>query len=223
MAVSIIASETLDGAQVSDSIQGGGSGADLGQVGTGSYSPLTNKTSNQGHFDLFVRHDGLLPIYGVTTFIQPMGEGTPYSYGGGNSAAGDFASMKSMGNVSGNSKNNADGMSGGLWVDMDWDAGDATRFDQANFPSFVKIYGDNNTDGISLNSGFPVIKEAMVYGVAGVETQPSAPVDGKIGAQGSPLVLGDNAHLKLRQYLRSDFASNGYFQFEYVIAYSYDG
>jgi len=222
MAVSIIASETLDGAQVSDSIQGGGSGADLGQVGTGSFSPLTNKTNNQGHFDLYLRHDGNLPIYGVTTFIQEMGTGTAYSYGGGDSAAGDFATMKAMGNVSGNSKNNADGNSGGLWVDMDWDSGDATRFDQANFPAFVKIYGDNNTDGISLNSGFEIIDDAMVYSNLGVESQPSAPEDGKIGSQTSPLVLGDNAHLKLRQYLRSDFASNGYVQFEYVVAYSYD-
>lgn len=221
MPVSVIASETLDGAQISDTLQGGGLGGDLGQVGTGSYSPLINKTLNRGHMDVYIRHDDAVnPIFSVVTFIQPMSTGTPYSYGGGDSAANDFAAMKAMGNVSGNSKNNSDGFSGGLWVDMDWDSGDSTRFDQANFPAFVKIYGDNNTDAVDLNSGFEIVKEAMVYNLAGIETAPSAPVDGTIGSQTTPTVLGDNAHIKLRQYLRSDFGSNGYFQFEYVVAYS---
>lgn len=221
MVVSLIISDVLDGVQLSDSLQGGGTGADLGSIATGSYGPVTNKAANTGAFDLYIRHDGTAEIFGLKTFIQTYGEGTAFTYGGGDTAANDFATMKSLGNLSGNSKNNLDGNSGGLWVDMDWNASDTTRFDQANFPTLVKIYGDNNTDGIDLSSAFDVVADAMVFDNLGAEDAPSAPEDGKIGPQASPAVLGDNAHLKLRQYLPSGFGQNGYFQFEYVAAYSY--
>lgn len=220
MTVSIVVSRTLDGAQMSDSLQGGGTGMDIGQVGTGSWTPLTNKSANQGHQDFYIQHDGTAEITSCKIFIQVYGTGTGFSYGGGDSAINDFAAMKAMGNVSGGSKNNNDGNSGGLWVDMDWNASDATAFDQANFPAFVKIFGDNNTDGIDLGSAFTIIKEAMVYKNGLVEDEPSAPVDGTIGPASTPTVIGDTAHLKLRQYLRNDFGSAGYFQYETVIAYS---
>lgn len=219
--VSLIISEVLDGSQVSDPLDGGGTGVDLGQVATKSYAPLVNKTLNQGAQDLFVRHDGANEIYSVVTFIQPYGTETGFAYGGASSAANDFARLKALGNASGSSKNNSDNLSGGLWIDMDWNAGDSTRFDQLNFPSLVKIYGDNNTDGISLASAFQVAAEAMVYGVGSVETQPSAPVAGKIGPQSTPTVLGDNAHLKLRIYLPASYGNPGKTQVEYCTSYVY--
>lgn len=220
MTVSIVVSDTLDGTQTSDSLQGGGSGLDFGQVGTGSWTPLTNKSANQGHLDFYIQHDGTAPITNCKVFIQVYGLGTGFTYGGGDSAVNDFATMKAMGNVSGGSKNNNDGNSGGLWVDMDWNASDATAFDQANFPNLVKIFGDNNTDGLDLGSAFTIIKEAMVFKNGAVEDEPSAPVDGTIGAAGAPTILGDTAHLKMRQYLRTDFGAAGYFQFEPVVSYS---
>lgn len=222
-AVNVIISETLDGSQVSDPLQGSGTGVDMGQAGTGSWTPIIDKAANTGHLDLYVRHDGLMPIFGCATFIQPYGTGTAFTYGGNDSAVNDFATLKAMGLASGSSKNNADGNSEGIWVDMDWDATAGTRFDQANFPDLVKIYGDNNTDGISISSAFPVAAEAMVYDSGGTETGPSAPVDGKIGAQSAPTVFGDNAHLKLRAYLKSTFGQSGYIQVEYVFSYSYEG
>lgn len=223
MTVNIVIAESLDGAQISDTLQGGGTGLDLGQVGTASWTPVVSKTANTGHQDLYIQHDGALPIFGLALFIQQMSVGTGHPYGGGDSAADDYAAMIAMGNTSGSSKNNADGLSSGLWVDMDWNASDATRFDQANFPSLVKIFGDNNTDGISISSAFLVAAEAMVYNNGGTEDSPSGPVAGKVGASVAPTVFGDAAHVKLRQYLEQNFGQNGYFQFELVAAYSYEG
>lgn len=220
MAVNLIVAETLDGTQVADALAGGGSGIDLGSVNNNSFAPLVNKTNNQGHQNVYVRHDATIdPITDVKTFIQQYGTGTGYTYGGAASAASDFNSLKSLGNASGSSKNNNDGLSGGLWVDMDRDSSDANRFDISNFPTLVKIYGDNNTDGISLASAFTVATAAMVY-AAPAETDASAPVAGQIG-KNNDTVLGDNAHVNLRIYLPSAHSSGGIMQWEWVIAYSF--
>lgn len=102
---------------------------------------------------------------------------------------------------------------------MDADASTTNQFDQASFPSLVKIYGDNGTDGIDLASAFQVAADAMVLDSGG-ETLASAPVAGQIGID-NDAVLGDNAKLKLRAYLRSAFPDGGIVQWEYVIAYSF--
>ena len=145
--------------------------------------------------------------------------GTGFTYGGADSSAGDNTTIISLGNASGSSKNNADGLSGGLWIDMDADASSVNQFDQANFPSFVKIYGDSLTDGIDLNSAFPLITDAMVYDAPG-ETLASAPVAGQIG-KANDTVLGDNAKVKLRIYLPDAYVDGGIVQWEWVIAYSF--
>jgi hypothetical protein len=222
MAVSLTISETLDGAQVSDSLAGGGTGVDLGSCSNNSFAPLVNKTLNQGRQNLYIRHDAVVdPITDVKTFIQQYGVGTGFTYGGADSAANDYSLLVSLGQASGSSKNNNDGLSGGLWIDMDWDSNDTTRFDHANFPTLVKIYGDSGTDGISLASAFQIRNEAMVYDNGGGEAAPSAPVNGTIGRQGAPTVLGDNAHINLRFYLPNAHTQGGIAQWEVVSAFSY--
>jgi hypothetical protein len=124
-----------------------------------------------------------------------------------------------LANASGSSKNNNDGLSGGVWIDMDWDASTTNQFDQGTFPTLVKIFGDGLTDGISLASAFTLKADALVY-AAPAETAATTPVDGKIG-KNNDTVLGDNAHLKLRMYVPNAFASGGILQFEIVIAYSF--
>ena len=220
MTVALTISETLNGSAVSDSLAGGGTGVDLGAVTNNSYAPLINKTNNQGQQDLYVRHDAVNnQITEVGTFIQTYGVGTGFSYGGGDSAAGDFTTLSNFGNTSGSSKNNADGLSSGLWIDMDWDSNDTTRFDQLNFPTVVKIYGDGGTDGIDLASAFVAREEGMVYDSAG-ETAASAPVSGEIGKSGDT-VLGDNFHAKLRIYLPAAATTGGILQWEWVVKYSF--
>ena len=46
MAVLLTISETLSGSEVADSLSGGGTGVDLGQVVNGQYSPIVNPLTN---------------------------------------------------------------------------------------------------------------------------------------------------------------------------------
>jgi len=221
VAVSLTISETIDGAQVADALEGTGTGVDLGSVVNNSFAPVTDKSANTGKQDLYVRHDATVdPITDFKLFIQLYGAGTGFSYGGADSAANDYTSIKALGQASGNSKNNADGLSGGLWVDMDYDASTANQFDQANFPTVVKIFGDGGTEGIDLASAFVVNSAAMVYDNSGTPTAPSVPVSGKIGKSGDT-VLGDVSHLKFRIYLPNAHADGGIMQVETVWAFSY--
>ena len=250
MAVTLTVSETLDGAAVADVLATPGpvnTGVDHGSVVNGSYAPLTNKTDNTGRKDLFIRHDATVdPITDVKTFMQEYGVGTSYGYGGADSAANDFTTMKNLGNSSGSSKNNADGNSGGLWIDMNavlTDTVASTQFDFAtngfadwDGASFtttsggddtVGIYGNSLTDAVDLASSFPMRSEAMVIdsdqasgGDATNGYVPTAPVEGQIGKDGDT-ALGDNAHTKLRVYVRSDTTDGGIVQWEWVIAYSF--
>ena len=219
MAVVLTISETLGGGAISDALAGGGTGVDVGPVTNNSYAPLTDKINNQGEQDIFVSHDGVASITDAGIFLQTFGVGTGFSYGGADSAAADYAQLIAYGNASGSSKNNGDGLSGGLWVDMDWDSNDTTRFDQANFPAVVKIFGDAGTDGIDLASAFTLATAGMVYDSGG-ETSASAPVAGEIGPSGST-TLGDNAHSKYRIYLPQAASAGGIIQWEVVYRYSF--
>lgn len=250
MSVSLTVSETLDGSQVADVLASPGptnTGVDHGSVVNGSYAPITDKDDNTGRKDLFIRHDATIdPITDVKTFMQEYGVGTGYGYGGANSAAGDYTTMKNLANSSGSSKNNADGNSGGLWIDMNatlQDVAASTQFDFASNGFYdwdgssftgtsggddtVAIYGNGLTDGIDLSSGFPMRSSAMVIdsdqSAGGDATNgyvPTAPVEGQIGKDGDT-ALGDNAHIKLRTYVRSDTADGGILQWEWVIGYSF--
>lgn len=231
MTVLLTVSETRDGSQIADALAApapGPTGIDLGSVTNGSYAPIISKPANTGHQKLYIFHDAVIdPITQVRTFIQTYGVGTAFAYGGADSAAGNFTSLKNLANASGSSKNNNDGLSGGLWVDMDADAVVGNQFDQATFPTMVKIYGDNLTDGIDLASAFTMKADAMVIDTdqsAGNDGDgnflPTAPVDGEIGKDGDT-VRGDNAKVRMRIYLPTAYAEGGYHQVEWVVAYSF--
>jgi len=220
MTVLLTLSETLDGAAVADALAGGGTGVDLGSVVNNSYAPVILKSANTGAQNLYISHDAVLdPITDVKTFLQTYGVGTGFTYGGADTAANDFTTLKNLANASGSSKNNGDGLSGGLWIDMDWDASTTNQFDQAGFPTVVKIYGDGLTDGISLASAFALHTAAMVY-AAPAETSASSPVTGQIG-KAADTVLGDAAHVKLRIYVPNAYSNGGIVQWEVVTSYSF--
>jgi len=221
MSVSLTVSETMGGAALSDSLAGGGTGLDLGSCVNGSFAPVTNKTNNQGRQDIYIKHNATIdPITSVKFYLEQYGVETGYTYGGARTAASDYTAIKNMGNSSGSSKNNADGLSSGLWIDQRWDVIDANQFDQSTYPTKVKIFGDNGTDGIDLASSFGLITDAMVYNNSSVETAATSPVAGKIGKSGDT-ALGEYAHIRLRQYIASAFAEGGIYQCEFIIAYSY--
>ena len=228
--VSLTVNSVIDpSSNFSDPLDGGGTGLDLGSVVNGSYAPVILQSANTGAQNVYIEHDAAdFPITDVKTFIQQYGTSTGFTYGGAATAAGDYATMKTLGNASDGNPNNLDTptkLGGGLRVDMDWDVATVNQFDwdtngiaQGGNDS-VAIYGDNNTDGIDLASAFVIATHAMVY-ESGGETAASSPVAGQIG-KAADTVLGDNAHVKLRMYLPETHSQGGIIQFEWVIAYSF--
>jgi hypothetical protein len=220
-AVSLTISETLDGVAIADALAGGGSGIDLGSIVNNQFAPLIDKTANTGAQHLFIRHDAVTdPITNLKVYLGLFGANTGFTYGGQRTAAGDYTALKTMGQTSGSSKNNADGLSEGIWMEQQWDASNANQFDKAGRPTFVNIFGDNGTDGIDLASAFLIKKESMVYNNTGTETVATTPVDGKIG-KALDTVLGTNSHLKIRSYLAATWTEGGIYQAELVFSYSY--
>ena len=223
MAVALTISETLLGSAVNDSLAGGGNGVDYLSVTNGQYAPLADQGSNTGAKTLYIRHDAVTnPITDVKTFIADYNLSTGFTYGGAKTSATDYQDLLNEGNTSGDSKNNINGLSGGLWIDMDADASTTNQFDQANFPSLVKIYGDNggfaSGDGRDLASGFTMAADAMVADNTG-EVLATSPVAGQIGKE-DDLVLGEAAKVKLRIYLREAFPDGGIVQWGWVVAYA---
>lgn len=223
MTVSLTISESIDGTQVADALEGGDTGVDLGSVSNGQWAPFTApKASNLGAQTLYIHHDAVVdPITNLRLHIEQF-SGT---YGGARTAAGDYTDIKAMGAASGSSKTNNDGLSAGLWLDMDSDVSAINQFDWATNGigqggnDSVAIFGDSGTDGIDEASAFTLAAAAMVYDAAG-EQQASAPVAGSVGVSGST-TLGDNAKIKLRIYLTSAFAEGGIYQFDYAFTYSF--
>lgn len=219
MAVLLTIAKTLNGSQVSDALAGGGSGYDLGQVVNGKYAPIIDQGTNQGHADLFIRHDAVVdPITDCKTFIAQFSQ----TYGGADSAANDIATLiaKGQADVEATS-NNIDGLSSGLRIEhAGREIGSLGM--SAFLPSRaqVEIYGDNGTDGIDLASAYDLHVDALSYNNVGVEADASAPVTGQIGISGDSN-LGDRAHVGLRMYLESTAPDGGILQWDWVFAYSF--
>ena len=238
MTVALLISEDINGAVVADTLEGGGTGSDLGTVTNAGYAPRINKVANTGRLDLFIRHDGVNEITDFQTFFQEFGTDTAFAYGGGQTPTDDFTAIRNLGNVSGDSRNNIDGLSGGIWIDMNANVAEVNQFDYSanGFDSAggskggndtVRKYGDNNLDGIDVDSAFAMKALAMVTAVdqgnggsAGNGFVPNGPVEGTIGPAGN-VAFGDNAHAKLRVYLTQTFSTGGLHQWEWVGAYSF--
>jgi hypothetical protein len=237
--VDLTISETLDGVQISDALSSGGTGTNLNQVTNSSFSPLINKTNNQGRADWFIRHNATVdPITDCKIHLQAYGTGTGFSYGGpaARSAAADYTAILAEGTASGTSKNNTDGFSSGLWIEMNvlqmisetnqFDV--ATRGGGALAPAADEVVIFENTVGNDLANAVTISKAAAVINDAGLGNGgtgaagyiPNAPVDGQLGINGDT-ALGDNYHLAWRIYLRSSFSSGGVYQIEAVVVYTF--
>lgn len=213
MTVVLTVSKTLNGTAVNDTLAGAGTngtGVDLGAVTNGSYTNVTGLAGdNEGQTDLYIRHDAVQdPITDCKTFIQAYLSTltSPHSYGGPStsSPAADLTRMFDLADASGNSKDNSDGLSGGLWVDMDASTApplgvsSINQFDyatngfdgttSAGGNDTVAKYGDNGAAagyGSDLANAILISSEAMVYdsdpGAGVTEALPSSPADGVIG------------------------------------------
>jgi hypothetical protein len=206
-----------------DALAGGGTGIDLLQAQNGSFSPLVDKSLNQGEKLVYLSHDGNSEITSVKTFVQIYGTDTGFTYGGSDTAGNDYTRLLALGAASGDSKNNADNLSGGFWMDHNQAGNDTTRFDRANDPTNVKIYGkdDSGQDGSNLSAAFDLQTAALQYDSGGgTPAAATSPELGKIGPSGNT-VLGDRARLAQRFYLPLAETEGGIMQWEWVIAYSY--
>lgn len=221
MAVLLTVSETVTGAEVSDSLAGGSTGLDLGQVVNGQYTPITSQAANTGHQALYMRHDATIdPITDVKTFVAQY-TGT---YGGANSAAADFTTLSGYGSAdTGATKNNTDGFSRGLHIDMDWQVSDANQFDYSRETSGnMRIYGKSYTGvtGLALGTAFSLHVDAMSYWNGSSEVDATTPVTGKIG-KSTDTVLGNRGHIQMRFYLHTAAVDGGILQWDFTVAYSY--
>lgn len=220
MAVSLTISKIQNPpTQVSDALAGGGSGLDYGQVVNGSFSPVISQPSNTGYQPLFLSHNAVIdPIVEVKSYISAYTQ----AYGGAKTALLDIAELISKGqNDSEATANNNDGLSGGLRIEH---AGQniASLGASAFLPSRaqVKIYGNNGTDGIDLPSAFDLHVDACGHNNAGVWTDASSPVAGKIG-KSSDTVLGNMAWIGMRFYLEDAAADGGIMQWDHVWSFAY--
>jgi hypothetical protein len=221
MAVTLIVSETVTGSEVADVLAGGSTGLDFGQVVSGAYAPVSDQTNNIGHQDIYMRHDAVTdPITDVKTYIAQY-SGT---YGGADTAANDYTTIIGYGAAdSGATKNNNDGDSRGIHIDMDWQVSTANQFDYSREATGQKrIYGKDYSglDGSDLANAFPLHADAASYWNGSSEIDATTPVTGKIGIS-SDTVLGNRGHIKARWYLHTGATDGGICQYDIVVAFSY--
>jgi hypothetical protein len=221
MSVTLVVSKTITGAEVSDTLAGGSSGLDFGQVVNGSYAPVISQVGNTGRQDLFLSHNATVDPITSVKFYTAQYSGT---YGGANTAAADFTQLGTYGSTnSGADKNNVDGNSRGLHIDMDWQVADANQFDPTREAGGQKrIFGKSYTglDGLSLANAFTMHADAASYWNGSSEVDASAPVTGKVG-KSSDTVLGNRGHIRARWYLHSGETNGGILQHDFVVAFSY--
>lgn len=221
MSVSLIVSETITGANASDSLAGGSTGLDIGQVTNGQYAPLILQSANTGHQDVFIRHDAVVDPITDVKFYAAQYTGT---YGGANSAAADFTTLGAYGAAdTGATANNSDGLSRGLHIDMSWDVATASQFAYTRESTGQKrIFGKSYTgkDGLSLANAFDMHVDAASYWNGSSEVDATTPVTGKIG-KSSDTVLGNRGHIRKRVYLHTAAVDGGILQYDFVIGFAY--
>lgn len=225
MSVSVLVEKILNGGAASDSLSGGGTGVDLGNTVNGEYTPIINKTNNTGWEELFITHDAAVdPITAVATGVAEFSQ----TYGGANDAPTDLANIIAKGSASGSSANNADGLSGGLRIEMDADLGGTLGLSAFNATrDQVEIYGktstttlNNGNNGASVGNAFLLHKDAMVQNNGGSPIDAGTPVDGQIGRAGDA-TLGDVGAVKLRYYLETAALQLGVVQWDWFVRYSF--
>jgi hypothetical protein len=218
MSVVLTVSPTIGGAAYNDALSGGGFGIDYGVGTNNQWTPIIDKTANTGSLGMYLSHNGTNEITDLKYHIQTYGVGTGYAYGGADSAANDYSNLLSLGDGSGSSKNNADGLSGGVWLETDMDVSAANFFDRAARPTEIIVARTGVADSLANAETIP--SASMAYNNVGVPVLPSAAEDGKIGPTGNT-VLGDTGILYARAYFPNSFSNGGIIQWETVFVFAF--
>lgn len=209
---------------IADGLAGGDSGADLGQASNGSYSPLSGaQADNGGSKDLYFAHDATVdPITNVGFYLSQF-TGT---YGGPatGSPSADLNTLLQQGiDDAGGTKNNTDGLSSGLHVDMSYNVATSTQFAPARESGGQKrIFGKSYSGaqvGVQANP-IALHPDAMFYWNGTTKADPSAAESGKIG-KSDDTVLGNRAQIRLRYFLPTSASIGGILQWSFVTLFSY--
>jgi hypothetical protein len=202
-----------------DALSGGGFGIDFGVGTNNQWTPIIDKSSNTGFLSIYLSHDGVNEITELKYHIQQYGLGTGYTYSGDATAADDYAAMLALGDASGSSPNNADGLSGGIWMETDSDVSGANLFNRAARPTEILVARTGFGD--TLANAFDLPAASMIYDSGGgTEAQPSGPVDGTVGPSGNT-VFGDRCKLLSRVYFPNAFSTGGTMQYEIVFTFAF--
>lgn len=221
MTVLLTVSETAAGAELNDVLAGASTGLDLGQVVNGSYAPVIDQNANTGVQDVYIRHDAVIdPIENVSFYLGQF-SGT---YGGANTASSDLSQILAYGLAdSGSSKNNTDGLSRGLHIDMDWQVSTTNQFLYSREATGQRrIFGKTTSglNGSSLALSFPMHQDAASFWNGTAEVDATTPVAGKIG-KASDTILGNRGHFKKRFYLHTAATEGGIQQWDFIINFSF--
>jgi hypothetical protein len=182
---------------------------------------VIDQTLNTGVQDIYIRHDAAIdPIENVSFYLGQF-SGT---YGGATNATSDLSTILAYGLAdSGSSKNNADGNSRGLHIDMDWQVSTTNQFLYSRESTGQRrIFGKTSSgkNGSNLALSFPMHEDACSFWNGSAEVDASAPEAGKIG-KSTDAVLGNRGHFKKRFYLHTAATDGGIAQWDFVINFSF--
>lgn len=185
MTVSIISSPTLGGAQYSDSLQGGGTGANFGSSEAGTTPSVKS---------IYVRHDGVSQISNLAIYLKAYSA----TYGGEYSASADVVKVFEQGL-----------QSAGFQIDMNWSG--------VPFASFITM---TTALGGSIDTAIEIPVTAILHNSGGTALQPSAPLQGELGAAGNS-VLGNTVLLKCRWLVPTGEPAPGRRQIDLAYLYNF--
>lgn len=193
--VNLTLSRTEAGVQVSDLLQGGSTGCDLGTVANDAVSATQ---------ELYLRHSGVNKITSCAYYVQPFSG----VYGGNYDASTDYSKILSLGDTTPGNY--------GLMFDEDWNA-------SPQFSSFFKIktgFGDSFAN----RRNFPTTMQLYFNTGTSAKSDPTSPVVGEVGPNNdgaTAIAIGNRSLLRFRLGLPSTEVDGGIRQYDTVVAYTY--
>lgn len=202
----------------------GNTGADIGQVANGSYTPLIgSQAANGGSKDLFLRHNAAAdPITDVEFYIAPY----TGIYGGpiSSNPVLDYNRILEQGAAdAGGTGNNADGLSSGLHMDMSYSVSQGSQFSPAREGTGQKrVFGKLTNLVIVGTQANPILmhRDAAFYFDGVSFSAPGLPLDGVIGKE-TDTVLGNRGMIRLRYYLPASASVGGLLQWSFITLFAY--
>lgn len=157
---------------------------------------VTSDTATTPVNTIYFRHNGANTVTDISYYIGVF-SGT---YGGDYSASLDLTKIIAHGDSG-----------SGLQIEEVFNAGT---------PFAGSYFTVNNTNGRNYGTRRTMRTTSFLYNNASVETTPTTPVQGQLGAFGDT-VLGDNAKLRMRYVVPTTETLVGIHQYDLIVIFSY--